>query len=135
MTRRVTAPASTMSGTPGRRDPTARSPTCRTNPRPSGCGRRPVAILGDRRKRKRRSLFIVSSDLAELRESFDQPKRNALEPAGQESDAGRNEEDPNRVLDPAELLTQMERRAHERADRGGGEDEGQTQPKAVDSKQ
>src|SRR5262245_19478930 len=79
--------------------------------------------------------FVLSPDLTELREGLEQPQRNALEAAGQKGDAGQNEQDADGLLDPAELLPQMERRAHEWADRCGGEDEGQTQPEAVDGEQ
>ncbi len=67
----------------------------------------------------------VSPDLTELRECLDQPERNALKPAGQECDAGDHEKHADGLLDPPELLTHMAGRADERADRRGGEDEGQ----------
>src|SRR3984957_7981633 len=129
MTRRAIAPASTTSGTLGKKVTTARSPTSRTSLKPSDCkaagqnGRRPPlnekpAVFGG-------FLFCVSPDLTELRKRLDQPDRNALETAGQKRDAGRDEQDADGLLDPAELRAQMTRRANEGADRGGGEDEGQ----------
>jgi hypothetical protein len=79
--------------------------------------------------------FIVSPDLLELREGFDQLQRNALKAAGQESDACRDPKDPDSFLDPSELQAQMARRMHEGTDRGGGEDERETQSEAVDGQQ
>ncbi len=66
-------------------------------------------------------LFAHSPDLAELRKRLDQPQRNALKAAGQKQNAGRDEQDADGLLDPAELRAQMARGADERADRGGGE--------------
>src|ERR1700722_785893 len=79
--------------------------------------------------------FQPSPDLTELRKRLDQPQRHALETASQKRDARRNEEDADRLLDPAELRAQMPRRADERADRGGGGNEGQTQAEAVNGEQ
>ena len=48
-----------------------------------------------------------SPDLPELRERLDQPERNVLEAAGQERDAGRDQEHADRLLDPAELFAHV----------------------------
>src|ERR1700722_2757433 len=129
MRRRAIAPASTMSGTCGRRAPTARSPTSRSAPDgPDGgavSASGSALLMNDETRRRRRVSFLRSPDLAELREGFDQPDRNALKPASQKCDAGRDEQDAHGFLDPAELRAQMARRADEGPDRGGREDEGQ----------
>src|ERR1700722_2152974 len=79
--------------------------------------------------------FQLSPDLTELRKGLDQPQRHALETASQKRDASRDKQDADGFLDPAELRAQMPRGADERADRGGREDEGQTQAEAVDGEQ
>src|SRR5882757_7581955 len=115
MTRRVTAPPSTTSGTSGRKAPTARSATSRSAPDP--LPRRAISAwrFGIAANRKPALaggfLFAVSADLTELRKRLDQPQRHALETAGQKRDAGRDEEDADGLLDPAELRPQMTRRA------------------------
>jgi hypothetical protein len=70
-------------------------------------------------------LSCVSPDLTELGKGLDQPQRHALETASQKRDAGRDEQDADGLLDPAELRAQMARGADKWADRGSREDKGQ----------
>ncbi len=54
-------------------------------------------------------------------------ERRALEAAGEEGDAARDEEHADRLLDLAELLFHRARGVHEPGDRGGGGDEGEAE--------
>src|SRR6202789_155201 len=138
MTRRAIAPVSTTSGTLGKKVPTAKSLTSRTSLKSSGRLRSGPSGLASQLNEKPALAggFLFSSpDLAELRKGLDQPQRHALEAASQKRDAGRDEEDADGLLDPAELRAQMPRGADEQADRQGREDEGQTQAKAIDGEQ
>src|SRR5271166_1472062 len=78
------------------------------------------------------SLTRLSPHLPELRKGVDQPQRRALEAAGEKGDPGRDQKHANRLLDFSELLFHGGRGAHERADRGGGGDEGEAEAEAVD---
>ena len=47
----------------------------------------------------------ASPHLPELRERLDEPQRCALEAAGEKGDAGRDQQDADRLLDPAKTYS------------------------------
>ena len=125
-----------------KKGPTARSPTSRTSRDPTGCGAH-IAVPQPSSAAERRSppdnggfLFCRPHPICpncgkvsiSQKETFWKPPVRNATPVATKKDA-------DGLLDPAELLAQMARSAHERADRGRGEDEGQAEPEAVDGEQ
>ncbi len=75
-----------------------------------GCGHPATLVLRRREAASKVDPVLQAScsrpslHLPELRKGLDQPQRCALKPAGEEGDAGRDEEHADRLFNPAELF-------------------------------